>query len=859
MLLTNALLATALALLVAGASYISRRPALIHSLWLLVLLKLLTPPLVSLPVPWPDDWKPGLADGDVHNQPTSESLPVLPPHSSPQEKRESPLAILRREKSVPRVKRESFLSDRPRKEMEEEKSLSPLHSVPAVPEPVEAGESSTASPFPEPSEAGGPAWSEILLTLWLAGSLTWWTLAAYRIARFRRWCRRTNPAAPGVQAEAEQLARRLGLAHCPAIAFISAPVSPLLWAFASPACLLFPNGLWNRLTPDQRQTLLLHELAHLRRRDHWVRLLELLVLGLYWWHPVVWWARHELREAEEQCCDAWVVWALPTAAPAYATALVETVAFLSQARSLLPLATSGVGHVHTLKRRLTMILRGTPPRMLSGAGFLGVLALGALLLPLVPTRADEATSDESPEHPAAQKTSKNAPSETDRVSKPAAEKNPAISRPALQKNAARSAPAKEKTTGPAAGAGKQDRSEQLEKARDEVELLEAQLAGKRAEVEEAAARLKRAAGDLKRLQRLGKAASAEEVEAAESQVEIRQAQLSGKRAQLREAELRLKQAQRRLSRLEKAKAKERSDSQPEKETRGYAEKFQASLPERVKGGSDYKAALRKAREKNQPLLIVFTTQDCYWCKRLLATTLRNSAVDLVLKRYFVSVYLDAEKEAALCKKVRIESYPTLVIAAPDGKILVTQEGYIDGGEFYELLKSALELVMGSKEPLRCTQPVTDFGKVRRGIFLEHSFVLQNTSNGRIDLGQISASRGGVKAVASQAEVPAGKKTMIVVRVDTNRYEGRKAITIRVPYWGAARGQVRLLVRADVRAANDKSILLNQRGNSPIDPERLRNLEKKLDALFKDVEALRQDLRRGGTRGEQPKTRSQIKQ
>src|SRR5205823_5460117 len=127
--------------------------------------------------------------------------------------------------------------------------------------------------------------------------------------------------------------------------------------------------------------------AHLRRRDHWVRRLELVVLGFYWWHPVAWWACRRLRDAEEQCCDAWVVWALPAAGPAYASALVETVAFLSLARPVRPLAASGAGHVQTLKRRLTMILRGTPPRALSVTGFLAVLALGAFVLPLLPTPA----------------------------------------------------------------------------------------------------------------------------------------------------------------------------------------------------------------------------------------------------------------------------------------------------------------------------------------------------------------------------------------------------------------------------------------------------------------------------------------
>jgi hypothetical protein len=67
--------------------------------------------------------------------------------------------------------------------------------------------------------------------------------------------------------------------------------------------------------------------------------------------------------------------------------LVETVDFLSETPTAVPLAASRMGHVHDLRRRLTMIMRGSTPRMLSSTGLLSVLALGALSLPLLPTWA----------------------------------------------------------------------------------------------------------------------------------------------------------------------------------------------------------------------------------------------------------------------------------------------------------------------------------------------------------------------------------------------------------------------------------------------------------------------------------------
>src|SRR5947209_13740251 len=63
--LGNAVTATALALVVAAVARFCRRPALVHSLWLLVLLKLVTPPIVSVPLPWPLAWEPVAAQTEA--------------------------------------------------------------------------------------------------------------------------------------------------------------------------------------------------------------------------------------------------------------------------------------------------------------------------------------------------------------------------------------------------------------------------------------------------------------------------------------------------------------------------------------------------------------------------------------------------------------------------------------------------------------------------------------------------------------------------------------------------------------------------------------------------------------------------
>jgi hypothetical protein len=139
------------------------------------------------------------------------------------------------------------------------------------------------------------------------------------------------------------------------------------------------------MSTQSQCTLLAHELAHYRRGDHWVRLFELFVTGLFWWHPVVWWARREIEAAEEQCCDAWVVGQFPRAPRQYAEALLDTVDFLSSAHdALLAPAASGIGDAPLLRKRLTMIMHGVAPKSVSFRTRVSLLIVATVLLPLRP-------------------------------------------------------------------------------------------------------------------------------------------------------------------------------------------------------------------------------------------------------------------------------------------------------------------------------------------------------------------------------------------------------------------------------------------------------------------------------------------
>jgi bla regulator protein blaR1 len=349
--LSNAVSAAVLALVVTCLGrLLRRRPAVLHCLWLLVLLKLVTPPLYEVAIPWPQ--RPSV---DRTTEPVQE---------------------------VVLLEHERVLSSRENANDAGDESL----AGPSVP----AADSRLVQPSGSWLAEWSPRdWMRMACLIWVAGTVTTLVVSMTRIRRFRLLLEEARPASVDIQEWVDELAARVGLARSPSVWWIDGRVSPMVWSLGWRARLILPRKLWKSLDEHQRATLVIHELAHLCRGDHRVRVFELLVTALYWWHPVLWWARQALRDVEEQCCDAWVVWALPDAAKAYAETLLETLDFLNQSDFSEPLLASGFGKVEHFRKRLTMIMNGTTPRLAGLWGTLGSLGLAAALLPVNPTWAQK--------------------------------------------------------------------------------------------------------------------------------------------------------------------------------------------------------------------------------------------------------------------------------------------------------------------------------------------------------------------------------------------------------------------------------------------------------------------------------------
>lgn len=67
--------------------------------------------------------------------------------------------------------------------------------------------------------------------------------------------------------------------------------------------LILPEGIAERLTREQLDAILAHELCHVRRRDNLTGALHMMVEILFWFHPLVWWIRRQLVAERERACD----------------------------------------------------------------------------------------------------------------------------------------------------------------------------------------------------------------------------------------------------------------------------------------------------------------------------------------------------------------------------------------------------------------------------------------------------------------------------------------------------------------------------------------------------------------------------
>jgi len=226
----------------------------------------------------------------------------------------------------------------------------------------------------------------LLLAIWSLGSaailLRWWV-------RWRRVAAAVRDASPAQGRELETL-RRLervcGTAR--PVAMVSSPASfePGIFGILRPV-LVWPRRIAGHLDDRQIETVLSHELAHVRRHDNLTGAVHMVVEGLFWFHPLVWWLGARLVDERERACDEEVV-RCGGDPQIYAESILTVCRLFTEA----PLACVAGVTSSNLKNRIERIMTNDARTTLNGwrkilvvaggaAAIAGPVALGALHAP----------------------------------------------------------------------------------------------------------------------------------------------------------------------------------------------------------------------------------------------------------------------------------------------------------------------------------------------------------------------------------------------------------------------------------------------------------------------------------------------
>jgi GWxTD domain-containing protein len=233
------------------------------------------------------------------------------------------------------------------------------------------------------SSSHGISGSTWMVALWLAG------VAALALRRAGGWLRArrmissaTVPVTAQWMRRLDRLRERIGLTKVVALVESGLAEAPSVIGMLRPV-ILMPAGLLAGLPTEQVEAILLHELAHVRRHDYLVNLLQSVVEDLLFYHPAVWWVGRVSRRERENCCDDVVV-ALGSDRREYA----RTLAALEGMRVGEPaLAATGSGLVGRV-RRLLRAPEGPRASATPLAIAMVLVCAGAMSLPAWQARAE---------------------------------------------------------------------------------------------------------------------------------------------------------------------------------------------------------------------------------------------------------------------------------------------------------------------------------------------------------------------------------------------------------------------------------------------------------------------------------------
>jgi len=227
--------------------------------------------------------------------------------------------------------------------------------------PLSQSASTTFLPAASPSEHSlirihSAKFLRALAIVWVMFSLVLLARLAAGYCVLRSLKSSATPASPDWQLRVSRLCATHGIRRQLQLLVSSHGSGPMSLGFFRPTIVL-PRTLLETLSHSELEQIVLHELAHLHRRDDWSNLVQKLIEAVLPIQPAVYWLGYQMSLAREMACDDWVIAATGTPRP-YAAALTK-VAELSQWQRAGVLAAGAVGNRSQLFRRVRQMLDRT--------------------------------------------------------------------------------------------------------------------------------------------------------------------------------------------------------------------------------------------------------------------------------------------------------------------------------------------------------------------------------------------------------------------------------------------------------------------------------------------------------------------
>lgn len=115
----------------------------------------------------------------------------------------------------------------------------------------------------------------------------------------------------------------------------------------------------------------------------------------------------------------------------------------------------------------------------------------------------------------------------------------------------------------------------------------------------------------------------------------------------------------------------------------------ASAADPIPWHTDYVRARKEAEEKNRPMVVVIGTQDCFYCRKMEASTFADPNIVAMVNTKFVALKIDANAHPEFAKAMRVSVYPTTILAGADGKIHGYFAGYHAADQFRDHAEKAI--------------------------------------------------------------------------------------------------------------------------------------------------------------------------